>query len=251
MDELELLLDLHVKGERQGPGSTEATLRALEMITLPSEKELKVADMGCGTGAQSLVLAGQLTGQVTAVDLFPAFLDELTKKAKEMGLSEKIVTCQQSMDDLPFRKEQFDLIWSEGAIYTIGFEEGIRQWKEYLKVGGYLAVSEVTWVSSSRPKEIVEFWSREYPEIGTAATKINQLEANGYTLVGYFFLSPQSWLSNYYKPLQERFPAFLTRHKHSELAKKVVAAHQQEINLYERHQAHYSYGFYIARKDAR
>ena len=30
-----------------------------------------------------------------------------------------------SMENLPFRKEEFDLIWSEGAIDSIGFETGL------------------------------------------------------------------------------------------------------------------------------
>ena len=48
-----------------------------------------------------------------------------------------------SMDNLPFQNEELDLIWSEGAIYNIGFERGLNEWRRYLKPGGYIAVSEV------------------------------------------------------------------------------------------------------------
>ncbi len=41
-----------------------------------------------------------------------------------------------SMDDLPFKEEELDLIWSEGAIYNIGFEKGLREWRKYLKKMG-------------------------------------------------------------------------------------------------------------------
>jgi hypothetical protein len=40
------------------------------------------------------------------------------------------------MDDLPFKEEELDLIWSEGAIYNIGFEKGLREWRKYLKKMG-------------------------------------------------------------------------------------------------------------------
>ncbi|WP_081212518.1 class I SAM-dependent methyltransferase [Salegentibacter sediminis] len=249
MTELELIIDLHKNSERQGPGSEKDTGRALDLLNLPSDQTLKVADMGCGTGGQTISLAKNLNGQITAVDLFPEFLKELDEKAQKLGLKDKILSLERSMDDLSFEKDEFDLIWSEAAIYNIGFENGLKKWKDYLKVGGYLAVSEVTWITQSRPKEIEEFWKAEYPEIDTAANKIMQLENNGYSLVGYFYLSQDSWMESYYKPMQAGFETFLQRHNNSELAGKVVKDYQAEIDLYQKFKDYYSYGFYIARKD--
>jgi SAM-dependent methyltransferase len=248
MTELELIIDLHKNSERQGPGSEKDTLRALDLLQLPTDQNLKVADLGCGSGGQTLPLAQNLSAQITAVDLFPEFLNELKEKSQNLGLSEKIIKLEKSIDDLPFKKEVFDLIWSEGAIYNIGFENGLKKWKDYLKVDGYLAVSEITWITPSRPKEIEDFWNAEYPEIATASHKIKQLEDNGFVLAGYFYLSEDSWLETYYKPLQERFEAFLQRHNNSELARKVVADNQAEIDLYQKFKAYYSYGFYMAKK---
>jgi SAM-dependent methyltransferase len=249
MTELELIIDFHKNSERQGPGSENDTLKALDLLNLPTDQILKVADIGCGSGGQTISLAKNLKGQITAIDLFPVFLDELNEKSQHLGLTDKIVTLEKSMDDLPFRKNEFDLIWSEGAIYNIGFENGLKKWKDYLKVGGYLAVSEITWITQSRPKEIEEFWNVEYPEIDTASNKIKQLENNGYTLVGYFYLSQDSWIETYYKPMQARFEKFLKRNNHSELARKVVEEHQAEIDLFQKFKDYYSYGFYIARKN--
>lgn len=249
MTELELIIDLHKNSERQGPGSENDTLKALEFLNLPTEQNLKVADIGCGSGGQTISLAKNLTGQITAIDLFPEFLNELNEKSQKLGLTDKIGTLKKSMDNLPFKNEEFDLIWSEGAIYSIGFENGIKKWKDYLKVGGYLAVSEITWITQSRPNEIEEFWKSEYPEVDTASKKIKQLENNGFTLVGYFYLSQDSWIETYYKPMQARFENFLKRNNNSELARKVVKDNQAEIDLYQKFKDYYSYGFYIARKN--
>lgn len=249
MKELELIIDLHKNSDRQGPGSEKETLKALSFMNLPNDQKLKIADLGCGSGGQTITLAQNLNGQITAVDLFPEFLDELNEKSQKLGLTDKIVTLEKSMEDLPFNKGEFDLVWSEGAIYNIGFENGLKKWKDYLKVGGYLAVSEITWITNSRPKEIEVFWKQEYPEIDTASNKIKQLEDNGYTLVGYFYLSQGSWIETYYKPMEARFEAFLNRHNNSELARKVVDEYKSEINLYLKYKDYYSYGFYIARKN--
>ncbi len=249
MTELELIINFHKNSERQGPGSENDTLKALEFINMPTNQELKVADIGCGSGGQTLSLAKNVNGKIIAVDLAPEFLTELDEKAQKLGLENKIVTLETSMDELPFKKGEFDLIWSEGAIYSIGFETGLKKWKDYLKVGGYLAVSDLTWITPSRPKELDDFWKTESPDVDTASNKIKQLESNGYTLVGYFYLSTDSWTNSYYKPMEDRFEAFLTRHDNSELAQKVVNDYKAEIALYLKFKEYYSYGFYIARKN--
>ncbi len=248
MTELELIIDLHKGTERQGPGSESDTLKALSLLELPEKQKLSIADIGCGSGGPTLTLAQNLNGRIIAVDLFPQFLEELGIKARKLGLVDKILSLEKSMDDLPFGKEEHDIIWSEGAIYNIGFENGIKWWKEYLKVGGYLAVSEITWITPSRPKEIEDFWQQAYPEIDTASNKISLLERNGYSLVGYFTLGENSWAQEYYQPLEARFDSFLEDHKHSELAKKVVEDNKAEIDLYMKFKEYYSYGFYLARR---
>ncbi len=107
----------------------------------------------------------------------------------------------------------------------------------------------MTWISNFRPKEIENFWLQEYPEIDTASNKIKILDENGYTLVGYFFLKQNSWIENYYKPMEARFEAFLNRNGNSELARKVVEENKAEFDLYLKFKDYYSYGFYIARKN--
>ena len=86
-----LMIDLHRDGERQGPGSEEDTLRALALTQLDTLSSLKVADIGCGTGASSLVLAKHLpNSKITAVDLFSDFLDVLSERALNAGVANKI-----------------------------------------------------------------------------------------------------------------------------------------------------------------
>jgi hypothetical protein len=44
------------------------------------------------------------------------------------------------MEDLHLEASSLDLIWSEGAIYNMGFEKGLQSWHQFLKTGGYIAV---------------------------------------------------------------------------------------------------------------
>ena len=143
MDDLELLLDLHIGGERQGRGSDAATRSALALSGLTGRSGLAVADIGSGTGAATLVLAQDLDASVTAVDLLEPLLDVLGERARRAGIADRITTLAASMDALPFEPGSLDAIWSEGAIYNIGFEHGVRAWRSFLRPGGVLAVTEI------------------------------------------------------------------------------------------------------------
>lgn len=249
-EELELLIDLHIEGERQGPGSDDATRRAIELSGLAGAPDLTIADIGCGTGASALVLAHDLDAHVVAVDLLPPFLDPLDDAAQRQGQSDRITTVAASMDDLSFDAGSLDLIWSEGAIYNIGFENGVTSWRQYLKPGGVLSVSELTWLTNRRPAELEDYWATEYPEVATASSKLAVLEGVGYTPVGYFPLPETCWLDHYYRPIEARLGGFLDRHDHSAASIEIVEAERREIDLYKRFSAFVGYGFYIATRSS-
>jgi ubiquinone/menaquinone biosynthesis C-methylase UbiE len=248
LEDYQLLIDLHKDADRQGPGGEAQTAQAITLARLEPDQPLKIADIGCGTGASTLVLARALNAKITAVDFLQDFLDRLEANAQQSGLADKITTHCCSMDALPFTDEQFDVIWSEGAIYNIGFEKGVANWRRYLKAGGLLVASEITWITASRPAEIETYWTDEYPEIDVASAKIAVLEKHGYSPIGYFTLPPSCWLENYYEPMKNRLERFLDRHGNSEEARAIAAAETQEIALYEKYRDYYSYGVYIAKK---
>jgi SAM-dependent methyltransferase len=248
MDDLQLLIDLHKDGPRQGPGGDRETRLAIELSGLREAENLRIADIGCGTGASTLVLARELDAHVTAVDFVPEFLSVLEDAAGRAGVAGRVTTVQAPMEALPFEASAYDAIWSEGAIYNMGFAIGVKAWRRHLKPGGILAVSELTWLTDSRPGELQSHWAREYPEVDTASGKIAVLERLGFSPVGYFALPVHCWLDNYYRPMQARFAAFLHRQGNSGAARSIVSAEEHEISLYERYTAFIGYGYYIARR---
>lgn len=247
-EDLALLVDLHKHQERQGPGGEAETGRALALAGIPTAAALRIADIGCGTGASALQLARSLDAQVTAVDFLPDFMEILEGRAQAAGLAHKIEPLVCPMEQLPFADGAFDVLWSEGAIYNMGFETGVRAWRRFLKPGGLLVVSEITWLTQTRPPALQDYWDAQYAEIATASEKIRLLEETGYIPVGYFVLPETCWLDNYYGPLQHSFDGFLARHAGNEKAAALIAAEKEEIAFYETYKAYYSYGMYIVRK---
>ncbi|OEU70528.1 MAG: methyltransferase type 11 [Desulfovibrio sp. S3730MH75] len=248
MDNYQLLIDLHKTASRQGPGGEAETKKAVELAMLDKSRHLKIADIGCGTGASTVLLAKELDAEITAVDFLPEFLNELQSRAHDHGVADKITTLNCSMNALPFSDEEFDVIWSEGAIYNMGFEAGVSAWNRFLKPGGKLIVSEITWLSATRPLDLQSYWEREYPQIDVASSKIRVLEHHGYSPEAYFFLPTHCWLDNYYRPTQSRFDEFLEQHSQSAQAKEIVEVEKDEIALYEKYSDYYSYGVYVAKK---
>lgn len=249
MDEMELLVRIYRPMLRQGPGSSETTRRAIELAGLSASNVLRIADIGCGTGAASIQLAKELDANVVAVDFLEPFLAELSSRAAKQDVGDRITTVEASMEDLPFADAQFDVIWSEGAIYNMGFTEGVQAWRRFLKPGGLLVCSEITWTTAERPLEIEEFWNGEYPQIDLASAKIGVLEKAGYSPRGYFVLPDECWTEGFYGPLTQRLDAVGQEYAAEPETQAIIAAQRAEIDLYRRFGGHYGYGLYIASLD--
>ncbi|WP_158966301.1 class I SAM-dependent methyltransferase [Chachezhania sediminis] len=248
MDRLRFLVDLHGPADRQGPGSDQATRQAIALSGLAPSPALRIADLGCGTGASALVLAAELGAEVTAIDVQPDFLNRLAQRADAARLADRVTGVEASMTAPPFADGSLDAIWSEGAIYNLGFDEGIARWRRYLKPGGILAVSDLCWLTPDRPAELQHLWATAYPGIGTVPDRIAALEREGYVLQGYFPLDPSCWMENYYHPIEARFAEMRTAHPGDADTARMIEAESREIEIYRRYGAWYSYGFFVARK---
>jgi ubiquinone/menaquinone biosynthesis C-methylase UbiE len=233
--------------ERQGPGSPKVTLKALSFIDNLTD-ESQIADLGCGTGGQTMVLAQHAPGNITGIDLFPAFIDLFNQNAARLNLQQRVKGIVGSMENLSFKENELDLIWSEGAIYNIGFERGLNEWRKFLKTGGTIAVSEASWFTEKRPDEIHNFWMEAYPEMDTIPNKVAQLQKAGFIPVATFILPENCWTEHFYAPQVEAQEAFLKKYAGNKTAEEFVATERHEAEMYSRFNAFYGYAFYIGRK---
>ena len=248
---LALMEDLYRDAPRQGPGGDDQTSRALELAVSAGAEvgpEARIADLGCGTGAQTLSLAGLTGADIDAVDILPSFLERLAERARKAGFGKRIRPLRASMADLPFADGEFDAIWAEGSIYNLGFREGLSAWRRFLKPGGVVCASELSWFGASRPAELEAYWNREYPGVDTVAAKLRIAEECGYFPVGYFPLPGKCWTEGYYRPLEALIDPFLARHGGGAEAKSVAEELRTEHALYERYGNYYGYGFYVLKK---
>jgi ubiquinone/menaquinone biosynthesis C-methylase UbiE len=244
--DLNMIFEYFSESERQGPGSPEETIKALEFTGELSTKS-KIIDIGCGTGGQTMVLAENVPCRIIGIDASQVFIEQFNNNAQNKNLQNRVKGLVGNMEELPFQKEEFDLIWSEGAIYNIGFERGLHEWREFLKQGGYIAVTENTWFTKERPAEIQEFWQKIYPEIDTMPNKLAQMQNAGYLPVAAYIL-PESIWTGYYAWQSLRRESFLKKYAGNKDIEEFIASQKYEAELYDKYKAYYGYAFYIGKK---
>jgi len=246
---MDLFFELHQDISREGPGEAASTRRAFALMTgLPARP--RILDIGCGPGMQTLELARICAGSILAIDTHPPFLEALARRASREGMAERISVLNQSMFSLEFEPGSFDVLWSEGAIYILGFERGLREWRPLLKKGGYLAVTELSWLKADPPAEAKTFWNENYPRIQTREENLALLQKAGYYEAGHFALPESAWWQDYYSPLEKRIGMLTEQYRHNDEALAFLDNSQREIDLYRKYSEWYGYVFYVMQKVA-
>jgi SAM-dependent methyltransferase len=233
---------------RQGPGERKSTELAVRMLP-ELRADQRILDIGCGTGAQTIDLARATPAQIVAVDKHEPFIFRLRKRAAAHDLDARIDTQVADMHDLPFGDGLFDVIWSEGAIFIIGFARGLAQWRRLLKPGGYLVVSEFCWFVSDPPPELIALHTDGCSDIGNVDDRRKAVFSHRYRLVDEFVLPDNGWWENFYVPLGEQLTHFRIQHAGNAAALSVAADLQKEIDLYQKHIGAFGYVFFLLQRD--
>jgi SAM-dependent methyltransferase len=119
---------------------TRAAWRDLLLGHLPPAPA-RVADLGCGTGTLSVLLAGE-GYDVTGVDLSPEMI--LRARAKAAGHDATFAVGDAADPDLP--PGSFDVVLSRHVLWALPDPAaGLARWVELLAPGGRLLLVEGRW----------------------------------------------------------------------------------------------------------
>jgi len=201
------------------------TIRAFQ--TLPRIDAPNILDIGCGSGVPTLELARQCDGKIIGLDIDRLLLDILEKKIQRAGLSDRVRAVECSMLELGFPDETFDIIWAEGSISAIGFKKGIRDWRRFIKPGGYLVVFD-------QSKGLSE--------------KLRHITSSGYDLIDQIEVKGEAFWEDYYIPLQKRINNLRIEFRGDTQAQRALEKEQSEINMVKRDPSKFSSTFFIIQK---
>ena len=196
-------------------------------LMLPELDKPRILDIGCGSGVPTMELARLSNGQIVGLEIDQALLNKLMRKIEKAGLSDRIKTVRCSMFELDFPDESFDIIWSEGSIFKIGFEKGLKEWKRFLKPNGFLVVHD---------------------EITNTKKKLNYIPSCGYKLLGHFLISEDIWWAEYYSPLEKRINDVRKKYINESRALLELDNEQQEVDMFKKNPKSNRSIFYIIQK---
>lgn len=232
---------------RQGPGAAAVTASLYRRARGLLPARPLAADMGCGSGAAGLVLA-RADARVRGVDVHAPFLRAFEAEAAAAGLGERVETLCASMLETGWPDACLDLIWSEGAVFTVGFDAALIEFSRMLKPGGVAVVSEASWLQDPAlaPEELRAFWQAGYPDMRTVAGNLAAAEAAGWRIRHAELLADAVWEDEFYRPMEAVIADVEAR---DDPGLAVVAAEcKAEIALFRRFSAWYGYVFYLLQR---
>lgn len=250
MTELDALIRVFSGLDRQGPGSDASTRKALSLLPGPIP-DGAVLDLGCGTGASTLVLARALDRPIIASDVNPDSLALLRRRLADAGITTPVETRVASMDAIDLPAGSAGLIWSEGATFTVGIERALAHWWPLLAPGGFVAFTDLMWTGSARPAEAAAFLDGCYegfapmPDLTGVLTLADRL---GYRPEAHFLLPASDWWDEYYAGLSVRLDA--ERPGADAAVAEVIARSEREMEIVRRYATSFAYVFLILAKPA-
>jgi len=201
------------------------TRKAFKM--LPKMGNPRILDVGCGSGIPTIELARLSRGEVLGIDIDQAALDRFIENIKNARLTSRVLAANCSMFDMDFADESFNIIWSEGSVYAIGFERGLLEWRRFLIPGGFMVIHD---------------------EQGNIREKLEQISNCGYQLVGHFMLNIETWLNEYFIPLGNLIAEFRTKYIDNTETFKELNQAQFELDAFKRNPELNSSVYFVMRK---
>ena len=241
----QIFFEVYENLPRQGPGSRASTARALGLCRdLPGDPA--VLDLGCGTGGQTLHLAELTSGSIVAVDSHAPSIDRLTTAVSERGLSHRVTPVVGDISDSGQPLSSFDLVWSEGALYSIGLGTALGVCHGLLRPGGYLAFTDAIWLRENPPPSVRASFDLDYPTMGRLEGDLAAIRSWGFTLVGHFTLPDEAWWDEFYTPMEARIAELRGTYAGDPEAAVILEQLAAEPGMHRRHSQFYAYEFFVA-----
>ena len=185
----------------------------LALLSTPAEERLRVLDVGCGTGAVSLVLAAQGM-EVLATDIAAGMTRVLDEKARGLGYGELLSTAVMDAADLRVPPASFDACFMSFLLFMLPDPQAaLASMAQAVKQGGLVAVTQ--WSPSEESQfhhvllRVVEAQGKPAAPLRAALSRLNDrkqvaplltaaglelLDVQSVTAQSRVFLNPRDYL---------------------------------------------------------
>lgn len=121
--------------------------------------EMKILDIGCGTGQTAAFLAQKFKAEIIAIDTHRTMIEKAKKRFNKAGLNIKLINA--NAQKLPFTNEIFDYIVSESVIVFTHPNLSLPEFVRVLRKSGKLIAIEMTAeekLTNAEIKEIAQLY---------------------------------------------------------------------------------------------
>eukprot|EP01028_Stygiella_incarcerata_P002345 TRINITY_DN143_c1_g2_i3.p1 TRINITY_DN143_c1_g2~~TRINITY_DN143_c1_g2_i3.p1 ORF type:complete len:253 (-),score=72.65 TRINITY_DN143_c1_g2_i3:39-797(-) len=250
--DLEALFTFFKGVEHKGPGVDSFTRTLASLCSEFDPKIERIADYGCGSGSSAIQLAKVFKGDdviVDAIDICSDFVEETKANAAAMGVGEKVNAFVADIVTPPHEPESLDLLWAEGSIFVPGFEKGLITWRDYVRKGGLVVVSDTCWTKADPEEEIKSFWDSISPGVDLPETKAAIARQAGYQVIG-FLEAPRCGFDDFYVAFSKRLEEVKAdpELKNFPGMAELIKADEHEMEMYNLYGRSFNYFFFILRK---
>ena len=195
---------------------------------LPRMTRPDILDIGCGSGIPTLELARLSGGFIVGTDIDQTVLNRMNLYAKEADLSDSVSAVCASMTSLCFAGGSFDVVWSEGAIDNVGFQNGLIKWRDLLVPNGFMVVHDT---------------------LKDSDQKSDAVPGCGYLLLSRFELTPADWWREYFGPLQKILNSANGHLLEKKWGALEIESIRQEIVHFDRYDTRYGSVYFVLQKN--
>ncbi len=243
----EIFFEVYENLPRQGPGNQACAVRALGLC-----RELRdypaILDLGCGVGGQTLYLAELTLGSILAIDNHAPSIERLQASIAARGLCQRVRAIVGDMTHPEQPVDSFDLIWSEGALYSIGLRNALCVCHGLLRPGGYLAFTDAVWLKENPPSAVKAGFDLDYPTMGSLDDDVAAIHDCGFEIVGHFTLPDEAWWDDFYTPMEARIVELRSKYGSDLAASAILDQLAEEPVMHRRYSDFYAYEFFVARR---
>ncbi len=135
------------------PGGVALTDRLVELLEVSAEQQ--VVDVAAGPGTSALRVAATMDARVHGVDLSSALVEAATERARNQGLSDRVVFTVGDAERLPLGDGAADVVLCECSLCIFPDKrDAVREMARVVRPGGRVGVADVVVDRRRLPPEL-------------------------------------------------------------------------------------------------